>query len=400
MEVSYLTGLSWFALIFLAGLLLSLLAKKIRLPDVILLIALGMIARIYTSIDVSLYIPTSVLIAFSMFALIMIVFNSTKDSSIKAIAKVSPLAANLGVVSLLLIAVLLSIFTLAIFFPSDFSTNALIASVLFAILISGTEPDVTMVVLQHIKNKIFDILKFESILKTPLIVLAPILLIQFYQGSLQANNFLLIFLQQIMTGVGTGVILGWIIFSLIDKGYFKSLAPLVVIASALACFTLAEQIGGNGILAVATASIVFGKMHLREKIGLEKFTGMFTNFLRIIVFILLGLFIVIPFTKDFLIKSLAIFGVYLVVRTLSVFISLRRKDILSSEKLFMGLSAPKGISVATVTFLLTTLQIEAFNTINILIFAFIIYSIVMSSLINRFAYLFLEIDKEEMKPDK
>lgn len=403
MPAAYLTGLYWFAGILIIGIILSIIASKIKLPDVLLLLAFGIFLYYAKLFDISLISP-AILAAFSIFALIMIIFDSTSRFKLKEVMEVSPYAIKIALIFLFLCVIFLTLFTHLTFFKI-WSFKALLVTALFAALMCGTSPDIVLSIFTKTKNKIIEILQFESIINTPLIVIIPLVILDFYRGVFQANTLATQFLQQIMSGVGTGLVLGLIVFSLIKHRYFEKISPLIIIGTALGCYGLAEYINGNGVLAVTTLGLVFGRVYVKEKIELKKFIDVFTNFLKIIVFILLGMLIRVPLTASFFIKSGLLFLVYLVIRYCTINLSFRKTKITLREKLFMSLNIPKGVAVAVVVFILSTYKIPGLATLLSLTFAFIVYSIVLSSVVSFYSDYFLKQEPEKqvlqrLKTDK
>jgi len=169
---------------------------------------------------------------------------------------------------------------------------------------------------------------------------------------------------------------------------------LVVVAMALVSYTLAEFIGGNGVLSVTTLGLVFGASIIKGKESMEKFVAVFTNFLTIVIFILLGLVVEVPTDINFLGISVGLFVVYLVLRYLSIHISLRSERLNVKEKMYMTLSVSKGIGEAVMAFVIIAMMIDMVHvnyltSVSRLVFLFIFYSILVSSITVRFTDWFL-----------
>ena len=168
-----------------------------------------------------------------------------------------------------------------------------------------------------------------------------------------------------------------------------------MITAALLAYIIAENLKGNGVLAVTSMGLLFGNVYLKQKIQLQEFSLVFSNSLEIMVFILVGLIVKIPFQVDFFVKSLALFLIYLIIRYFAIAISLRKLKFNFKEKVFMALNAQKGIAVAVVAFSLANLNIEGMQVILNLILAFMLYSIVLSTIIIRFSKLFVNMGAEK-----
>ena len=173
------------------------------------------------------------------------------------------------------------------------------------------------------------------------------------------------------------------------KAYSMVLSPLAVITAALLAYVIAENLDGNGVLAVTSMGLLFGNVYMKQKFQLQKFASIFSNSLEILVFVLIGIVITIPFSVDFLVKSLILFLLYLLIRFVSIIFSLRGIDFTFKEKIFMSLNVQKGIAVAVVVFSLATLNIEGMQVILNLTLAFMLYSIILSSVVLRLGKYFI-----------
>ena len=85
----------------------------------------------------------------------------------------------------------------------------------------------------------------------------------------------------------------------------------------------------------------------------------------------------LPKSWDFLLKSLLLFIVYILVRFLSVEVSLPGLNI--KEKIFLTLTTPKGITLATVALTLVSLS-SSFFELNNLLFLMFLYSLLTAML--------------------
>jgi NhaP-type Na+/H+ or K+/H+ antiporter len=134
------------------------------------------------------------------------------------------------------------------------------------------------------------------------------------------------------------------------------------------------------VLAVTTLGLLFGMMEIREKPQLNNFIAIFTNFLKIVMFVLLGLLINLSFSYIFIIKSIILFILYLGVRYLAVHITFLGYNMPFKEKIFMSFNIAKGVPVAVVAFILASLLNAELAYIIDLTFLFIFYSIVVNSI--------------------
>ena len=199
------------------------------------------------------------------------------------------------------------------------------------------------------------------------------------------------FIQQFVTGIGAGIVVGLIVFKIMKKKYSETLSPLTIITTALLTYILAENLGGNGVLAVTTMGLFFGNIYVTHKLQLREVSAFFANSLEILVFILIGLIIKIPLNYVFILKSIILFVIYLVIRYVAISIALRERGYDFKEKMFMTFNVQKGIAVAVVAFTLTTLHMGGIQTILHLTLLFMLYSIIISTIVVRFSKYFVKV---------
>jgi cell volume regulation protein A len=389
---SVLLLLTYLAIILLMGLLTSIVSQKIRIPNILLLLLIGIgLGRIDYKGGPLIEFPELFLTSISILALVMIVFDSASRFKLKQVDYFSLHTLWLSVVFLVFNFIFLTAFTLLIF-----DVKSIFLALMFSALMSGTSPVVVLSMFKDVKNKVFEFLGLESLLNTPLIVLLPFIILDLkttLKDELVVSKFIEQFvplLQQFVVGIGSGVLIGLIMFKFMRKAYSVVLSPLAVITSALLAYIIAENLDGNGVLAVTSMGLLFGNVYVKQKFQLREFASVFSNSLEILVFVLIGIVIAIPFSTDFFIRSIALFLLYLLIRFFSIIFSLRSMNFTLKEKIFMSLNAQKGIAVAVVVFSLATLEIEGIQTILNLSLAFMLYSIILSSVVFRIARFFVK----------
>ena len=91
MGIAFVPGLTWFAALFFMGVTISLIAQKLKLPDVLLLLLAGIILSL-KGYSVDQFIPENYLMGFTIFALIVIVFDSASNLKLSELMDISPIA--------------------------------------------------------------------------------------------------------------------------------------------------------------------------------------------------------------------------------------------------------------------------------------------------------------------
>ena len=201
------------------------------------------------------------------------------------------------------------------------------------------------------------------------------------------------FLQQVITGIGTGVLIGIIVFKLMRYKYSENLSPLALLTSVLLTYALAESLQGNGVLAVTVLGLFFGNMYVKKKPLLQEFSSVMASSVEIIVFLLFGMLITLPSNINFITNSILVFIVYLIVRFLSVIVSVPKYSI--QEKLFMTFVMPKGITLAAVAITLLTINPDFLSMIDLLFLMFI-YSLISSVIMIKMSKKWLRMNVEKV----
>ena len=374
---SALIFLTYLAIVLLIGLFSTFLAQKLKLPNVLLLLITGIILGNITYKESSLVsFPPIFLTSISILALVMIVFDSSSRFKINEFDKLSMQTLKLSLTFLIL-----NLIFLTLFIKITLKLESLLTILLFSALMSGTGPAAVISMLKSSASKVFKLLKMESLINTPLVVLLPFIILDFMatvKTELILTKFIdqiIPFLQQFVVGIGAGILVGIVMLKFMKREYSHILSPLVMITAALMTYILAENLKGNGVLAVTTMGLLFGNVYVKQKFHLQEFSSIFSNSLEILVFILIGLMIRIPLSWGFFILSFFLFITYIMVRFIALDLSLRNMKLTTKEKFFMALNAQKGIAVAVVAFTLSTLNIQGIELILNLIITFMLNKI-------------------------
>lgn len=403
----YLTNLT---IILIIGIVLTILAKRLKISNLLLLVLAGVILNKIGTETYSIEFDPVFLTSISILALVMIVFESCSRFKLKELDEFSIMAIKNTMIWLVLNLIFL---TVAVYYIFD-EPSALMA-LMFAALMSGTAPSSVMAMFKGTENRLGKFLEVEAIANTPLIVIIPFIILSFIGKFSPGEIFPSLlgqvgpFLQQFVAGIGAGILVGVIAFKVMSGRFTETLSPLSIMTASILTYILAENLGGNGVLAVTTLGLFFGNMFKREKEYLTEYSSMFANTLIILVFVLIGLSVDMPLTFGFISKSLLLFVIYLIIRFIAIMISFKDLDYTLKEKIFLSLNAQKGIALATIAFSMTTFtilttqivegveQTAAMPFINMpgatdmlaLIIAFIIYSLVFSTIIQRVSKYFI-----------
>ena len=360
------------------------------------------------------FFPTEFLAAVALLALIMIVFEGTSKFKLRDVDRVSSQVLKVVIGFIGLNAVFLTAGAYLLF---KFNTNVFLGlalALIFAFINCGTDPSAAIIAFKDSKTKLSKILQIEAVFNTPFMALLPFIVIDLMvnlgSGGLwdKIAMQILPFIQQFVTGIGAGVLVGLVFFKFMRKRYSDELSSLTVLTAALLTYILAKNLNGNGVLAVSTLGLYFGNFSIArkdKKEKLQKFSSTLATALQILVFVFIGLITEIPLEFDFFFRSLLLFFVYLIIRFVTVDLVFKN-ELNFREKLFMTLNVAKGIAVATIAFALTTLysdsgsvlhQLEGDPLLLNLILVFMFYSIILATITAKLKDFILKNNKTTSK---
>ena len=391
-----LTELTFIGIALLIGLLSSLIAERFCLPKTLLLVIVGILfGMVIRAENLAIGLPSELIAGISIFTLILIIFESTAKIRFRELDIASISALRLTAVTIIMN---LFLFTpVALFVLYGGNLNFIFMSILFAAIMGGTAADVVLSILGTCKRKIIEMLKLESVVNTPLTVIIPLLVINVMQGSEIAifSDFAVRFVIQVTSGIGAGVVVGLILFKAMSKVYSEQFSPIAVITAAIITYILAENIGGDGVLAVTTLGLFFGNLYIKQKVSILEFESLFSNLLRILIFIITGVLIELPLSINFFMKILILFIFYTLIRFAAIM--LFAKEAALKENIFLAFTAPKGITVVVVTLTIIAMNITNFAMLVTYILGLILLSMVTATIAARYSKFFLGVEIEEPK---
>lgn len=342
------------------GIFCIILAERIKLPSIIFLLAAGICLGPFGANLVQPHVFNTELPQYISLLVALILFEGGTSLKFKQFKEISgPLRQllSLGMIITLILASMGAHWILGL---------PWLKALLFGSILIVTGPTVVQPILHRIrvKEKVHNILKWESILIDPIgvviaIVLSEILLI----GNIGPMEGLGLLAARIIIGLGLGFIAGQTMRLFLSNPALlrfesEELSGIFILGVNLLFFGLSEYIlSESGMVTVTVAGIILGNMKLANIETILRFKKQLTLIALSVIFILLSA--QIPLIRIFgIMPEGTYFLLFLIfiVRPVSVLIStFKEKSLSIKEKLFLCFFAPRGIVSAVLASLLTIL---------------------------------------------
>lgn len=244
-----------------------------------------------------------------MIALCIILYSGGLSTSILSIKPVIAPGLVLSTVGVLLTTLFTGLF---IFWLSGMSwTNihfALMPSILLAATMSSTDSASVFGILGsqkvHLKHNLRPMLELESGSNDPMAYMLTIILIDAIQLDQSLSALTILGQLGLQFGVGTalGFAMGYGSRALVnlyrrignqreDSGQATAMSAIILLGCVFFTFTLTQDLGGNGYLAVYLSGIIIGNSKIPHGRGISKFMDAITWCAQIVMFLILGLLV-------------------------------------------------------------------------------------------------------------
>jgi len=333
-------------LILAAGVLLAagtagaLLADRVRVPGLLLFLALGMFAGLeLTGIGLD---DAEIGRTLGTIALVLILFEGGLTSGWREIRPVLGTAASLATVGTLVTAAVAGVAAKLIFGLSTLD------GLLVGSAIAATDSAAIFAVLRRstIDRRLARSLEGESGMNDPVAVLLVIGFIDWIEdpgfGALQMAELLAL---KLALGTAIGVGFGWLAARTVRSLRLPSdgLYPVATMAAAAIAFGLAELAHGSGFLAVYLTGLALGGSTLPARRTLISFHEGLGWLAQISLFILLGLLISPGTLDDVALKGLALSAaLILVARPVATLAATALSPFSFRERLMLGWAGLRG----------------------------------------------------------
>ena len=383
--------LMYIGIIIFMGLLGGVVAKKIKVPDIVLflLIGIGLGPTVGGVLNVPADSTMNQLILTIGACYLLFEGGATLRFSVLKEVWISLIAlASLGV---LLTGAIVSAAGIWLGLPVG------VALVLGA-LTASTDPATLVPIFKQvpIKDRVSQTVMSESALNDAVGAIATFSVVAFVLGT--GEGFSVVnTAKDLIWEAGMGLALGAGIgysaaFLMAHKklGIFSEVTPFVIILAVITVFLLADAIHASGFMAVFTCGVIIGNkesfnlpMDEHEHEYLEDYVGNTALLMRMFIFILLGSQVNFHLLTEYLGVGLALLALFIfVARPLTVFVCAapdRRAKWSWQELVFMSWTRETGVIPAALVGMLAGLKVPGIDVVGAITFIFILGTILIQA---------------------
>jgi cell volume regulation protein A len=272
-----------------AGLLASLVASRVRVPGLVLFLAIGMLVGTDGAgwIDFDDY---AVARTVGIVALILILFEGGLAAGIPEIRPVLGVSLTLAIVGTVLTAAVTGLAAAWLF---DFDTTE---GLLVGSIVAGTDGAAIFALLRGstLRRRLARTLEGESGLNDPIAVLLVVGFIHHLQNpDYGLPEFLLLFARQIAIGGLVGVGVGYVVTWALREAKLASggLYPVATLAGCAVAFGVADTAHGSGFLAVYLVGLMLGSATIPARQTIAAFHEGMAWVAQLSMFLVLGLLV-------------------------------------------------------------------------------------------------------------
>lgn len=383
-----------FGLILGIGTFSGLLARIMRMPDVVVFLLVGMLIGPGALGLVDIKADSTVNQLILIFGSSYILFDGGASIKLRVLKEVWITVVVLATFGVLITAAITGV---AAYYLLGVPV---IVAVLLGAVLASTDPATLVPVFKQvkIKERVAQTVMTESAFNDAMgaIVTFTVLGVAMGSGGFSAADALLDLLKQSLLGIATGGVLGYLAAVLISHeryNFLAEFAPVVTLMAVIGAYMAADGMHSSGFMAVFVFGIMLGNMESlgfkrspAESHQMEDYVVTTALIMRMFIFILLGTQVDFGLMNRYLWAGVAVVAVFmLVARPVTVFLCAlpdRRAKWHFKELLFMcwtretgvipgalagmlvGMKAPGAQIIASVTFIaiLMTILLQATTT--------------------------------------
>lgn len=365
--------------LLVAGLLASLVAVRVRVPSLVLFLAVGMLL----GSDGTGWLPFDdyeLARTIGVVALALILFEGGLAAGFSEIRAVLGPAISLATVGTLLTAAISGVAAMLLF---DLS---LLQGLLVGAILSSTDGAAIFALLRGstLRRRLARTLEGESGFNDPVAVLLVLGFIEWIeQPDYGVADMALLFVEQIAIGLVVGVAIGWLAVQGFRRARLTTggLYPVASLAMAGLAFGLADTLEGSGFLAVYLTGLALGSAAIPAKRTVTAFHDGLAWVAQLSMFLTLGLLVFPGDLLDIALEGAVLAVVVVVVaRPVAAAVAVLPFSFGPAERIVLGWAGLKGaVPVVLATFPLLEAVPDSVLFFNVVFFVVLLSTLLQGS---------------------
>lgn len=400
MSVTTFFGIS--GLIVVIGFLGNYLFKKTGIPDILILLCIGLlIGPAFNLINPSVFLSVSQI--FASLALMILLFEGGLNLNLYKVFQESQRASLLAILGILITMGITAGFTVLVW------NWTVLHGLLLGAMIGGSSSSIVVPLIRKIKvnEKIVTLLSLESAFTDALTVVIGITLLQLLTTS--NGNGVYTLTHGIASAFSIGAVAGLTV-GVIWLRFLKSLREqpygnILTIGIVFLMYSVIESVGGNGAISSLIFGLVLGNgleiskiFRMRKPVGatrtMKAFHSEISFLIRTFFFVYLGMIVMIS-NLNLVLMTVGLSVLLLGGRYLAVFLSSIKEKTLREARDVMMVMLPRGLAAAV----LSQLPI-AYGLTNASMYPDIVFTVIMSTVLMCTIGVFALSKKYKPEPTK
>jgi len=369
--------------IIVLGFLGNFLFKKTGIPDIIILLILGLlIGPILNFVDPNIFGGFSEI--FASLALIILLFEGGLNLKIYKVFQESPRAVLMSIIGVI------STMGITMLFTKFFLGWNLLPGLLLGAMIGGSSSSIVIPLIRKINagEKIETLVALESAFTDAITVVIGIVIVQMLASPSGSAFYSIshVIASAFSIGAMTGLILGIIWLKILNSLESESYTNILTIAIVFLLFSFTEALGGNGAISSLMFGLVVGNARTISKIlkskeemktekEMKEFNSEISFLIRTFFFVYLGMIVVIG-NWYFVILGVLLSFLLLIGRIFSVYLGSIKDVALIKNRSLMSMMLPRGLAAAVLSQLPRVYGLK-----NASVYPEVVFTVIMTTVI-------------------
>jgi potassium/hydrogen antiporter len=383
--------LMYVGIIIFSGLLGGVLARKIKVPDIVLFLVIGILLGPAVSGVLNVPADSTMNQLLLTIGACYLLFEGGATLRFAVLREIWITLLLISTVGVLITAAFMSVAAVWLGLP-------LMVALLLAAVTASTDPATLVPIFKQvpIKDRVSQTVMSESALNDAMGAIATFAVVAYVMSGGESFD-LGHAAKDLAWEAGIGLVLGAVVgygaaFLMAHQqlGIFRDATPFVIILAVITVYLLADAVHASGFMAVFTCGVIIGNkesfnlpLDHHEHEYLEDYVGNTALLMRMFIFILLGSQVDFALLTDYLGVGLALLGLFIfVARPLTVFLCAlpdRRARWSFRELLFMSWTRETGVIPAALVGMLAGMQVPGVNVVGAITFIFILGTILIQA---------------------